>query len=164
MELLTPELGLVFWTTLIILIIFWLLSKYAWKPILKALNEREKHIDDTLQTAVRTKAEMANMKSEHETLLKQAKEERALILKEAKEMKDSIINEARDKAKAEGAKLIAEAKKEIDNQKMAAMIEVKNHVGNMVVELSEKVLQRELNNKDEHNKYVNSLLEKSKLN
>jgi len=164
MELLQPELGLMFWTTLIVLIIFWLLSKFAWKPIITALSEREKHIDEALKSADRARAEMANMKSEHESLLKQAKEERSLILKEAKDMKDSIINEAKDKAKTEGAKLIAEAKKEIDNQKMAALIEVKNEIGNMVLEVSQKILQRELNNKDEHMKYVNSLLEKSKLN
>jgi len=93
------------------------------------LNDREKHIDDALKTADKAREDMASMKSEHESLLRQAKEERSQILKEAKEIKDSIITEARDKAKEEGAKLIAEAKREIDNQKMAALIEVKNQVG-----------------------------------
>ena len=164
MELLKPELGLIVWTAVIFLIVLYLLTKFAWKPILNALNDREKHIDDALKSADRAREEMANMKSEHESLLKQAKEERSQILKEAKEIKDSIINEAKDKAKEEGAKLIAEAKREIDNQKMAALIEVKNQVGNMVIEVSEKILQRELHNKDEQMKYINSVLEKSKLN
>jgi F-type H+-transporting ATPase subunit b len=164
MELLKPELGLIFWTALIILVVYFLLSKFAWKPILNALQAREKHIDDELKTAARVREEMTSMKSHHEDLLRQAKEERSQILKEAKETKDAIVNEAKDKAREEASKLIAEARKEIDNYKMAALIQVKNDVGNMVVELSEKILQRELQNKEEHMKYVNSVLEKSKLN
>ena len=164
MELLKPELGLIFWTAIIILVVYLLLSRFAWAPILNALQAREKHIDDELKTAERVRLEMSQMKSQHEDLLRQAKEERSQILKEAKETKDAIVNEAKEKARLEAAKLIAEAKKEIDNHKMAALIEVKNEVGNMVVDLSQKVLQRELNSKEEHLKYINSLLEKSKLN
>lgn len=164
MELLKPELGLIFWTALIILVVYFLLSKFAWKPILDALKARETHIDNELKTAEKVRLEMSQMKSQHEELLRQAKEERSQILKEAKETKDAIINEAKEKAREEAAKLLAEAKKEIDNYKMAALIEVKNDVGNMVVELSQKILQRELHNKEEHLKYVNSVLEKSKLN
>ncbi len=164
MELLKPELGLIFWTALIILVVYFLLSKFAWKPILDALKARESHIDNELKTAEKVRVEMSQMKSQHEDLLRQAKEERSQILKEAKETKDAIVNEAKDKAREEASKLLAEAKKEIDNYKMAALIEVKNDVGNMVVELSQKILQRELSNKDEHLKYVNSMLDKSKLN
>src|ERR1700753_4037504 len=120
MELLKPELGLIFWTALIFIVVLFLLPKSAWKPILKALDDREKTIDDALKTAERTKEEMAKLNAEHEKLLNEARQERSQILKEAKDMKDAIINEARDKAKVEGSKLIEEAKREIENQKMAA--------------------------------------------
>ena len=164
MELLKPELGLIFWTAVIFITVFFLLKKFAWKPILQALDDREKTISDSLQTAERTKLEMAAMKSQHEALLNEARQERSLILKEAKDMKDAIIGEARDKAKVEGAKMIEEAKREIDNQKMAAIIEVKNAAGNLVLEVSEKILRRELSNKDEQLKYINTLIQQSKLN
>lgn len=164
MELLKPELGLIVWTTIILLSLIFILTKFAWKPILKGLNDREKTIAEALNTAEKTKLEMASMKSEHEKLLNEARQERSLILKEAKDMKDAIIGEARDKAKIEGAKLIEEAKREIDNQKMAAIIEVKNAAGNLVLDVSEKILRRELNNKDEQVKYINTLVEQSKLN
>ncbi len=164
MELLKPELGLIIWTTIILLSLIFILTKFAWKPILKGLNDREKTIADTLNTAEKTKLEMAAMKSQHEALLNEARQERSLILKEAKDMKDAIIGEARDKAKSEGAKMIEEAKREIENQKMAAIIDVKNAAGNLVLEVSEKILRRELNNKDEQVKYINTLIEQSKLN
>ncbi|HAP01907.1 MAG TPA: ATP synthase F0 subunit B [Bacteroidetes bacterium] len=164
MELLKPELGLIFWTAVIFLTVFFLLRKMAWKPILKALDDREKTISDSLQTAERTKQEMATMKSQHEALLNEARQERSAILKEAKDMKDAIINEARDKAKAEGARMIDEAKREIENQKMAAIIDVKNAAGELVLEVSEKILRRELSGKDDQKKYINTLIEQSKLN
>src|SRR6185295_384095 len=112
MELLKPELGLIFWTAVIFLTVFFMLKKFAWKPILKALDDREKTISDSLQTAERTKKEMAELKSQHEQLLNEARQERSMILKEAKDIKDSIIAEARDKAKIEGSKMIEEAKRE----------------------------------------------------
>jgi len=164
MELLKPEIGLIFWTAVIILLIFFLLSKFAWKPILQALGDRERRIDTALRTADKTREDMNNLKSQHEELLRQAREERSAILKEAKDAKDAIIAEAREKAKLEGNKMIMEAKREIENQKMAALVEVKNQVGNMVIEVSEKVLQRELHEKKDQMRYIDELLDKSKLN
>src|SRR6185295_938383 len=149
MDLLTPSFGLIFWTLLAFVIVFLILKKYAWKPILKSLDERQRNITGSLETAERVKAEMAQLKSENEALLAKAREERALLLKEARETKDKIINEAKDQAKLEAGKIIADAQTAIEQQKMAAITEVKNQVGNLVIEVSEKILRRELANKGE---------------
>ena len=105
MDLLSPDFGLIFWTVLIFLLTLLILSKYAWKPILNMLNERERNIADSIETAERIKAEMSQMKSEHEQVLLEAKAERSHILKEAKEAKDQIISEAKEQAKAEARKV-----------------------------------------------------------
>lgn len=162
--ILQPDLGLIFWTTLIVLIVFFLLRKMAWKPILTALDQREKTIADALQTAEKAKQEMAAMKSENEKILAEAKAERNMIIKEARDMKDQIVGEARDKAKAEAAIILDDSRREIENQKMAAIIELKNSVGNMVIEVSKEILKRELKDQSSHEAYISTLLEKSKLN
>jgi F-type H+-transporting ATPase subunit b len=157
MDLLTPEFGLFFWTLLVFLVVFFLLRKYAWKPILSSLSAREKSIADSLSTAEKVKEEMAQMKNENEALMAKAREERALMLKEAKETRDKIVNEAKDMAKAETAKIMADAQAAIQAQKMAAITDVKNQVGKLVIEVSEKVLRRELNNKEEQEKHIQQL-------
>ena len=106
MDLLTPGFGLFFWTLIAFLTVFFLLKKFAWKPILEALNEREKNIADSIASAEKVRFEMASMKSEHETLLNQAREERTLLLKEAKETKEKIIGEAKEAAKEEANKIM----------------------------------------------------------
>jgi F-type H+-transporting ATPase subunit b len=164
MDLLTPDLGLFIWNLLAFLILFFILKKTAWKPILKSLNEREKGISDSLATAEKVKAEMAQLKSENEALLAKAREERAALLKEARDTKDKIINEAKDQAKVEAGKIITDARAAIEQQKMAAITEVKNQVGNLVIEVSEKILRRELSNKSEQEKYIRDLANEVKLN
>ena len=164
MALLTPGFGLFFWTLLAFLTVFFLLKKYAWKPILEALDEREKNIADSIASAEKVKFEMAAMKSEHEILLNKALEERTLLLKEAKEKKDKIINEAKDAAKEEASKIMAESRQQIEHQKNAAIIDVKNQIGTLVIEVAEKVLRKELANKEEQNKYINTLAQEIKLN
>ncbi len=164
MDLLIPSFGLIFWTLLVFLIVLWLLKKYAWKPILSSLNTREKSISDSLATAERIKAEMAQLKSENETLLFQAREERATMLKEARDTKDKLINEAKEQAKQVAEKIIADAQLTIERNKMAALIEVKNEIGLIVVDISEKILRRELENKTEQEKYIKRLAEEVKLN
>lgn len=164
MDLLIPELGLFFWTSLAFLIFFFLLKKFAWKPILGALHERENGIAESIATAEKMKLEMSTMKSEHEMLLSQAREERANMLREAKEIKDKVINEAKDQAKEEAAKILAEARDQIDQQKNAALIDVKNKMGGLVIEVAEKVLRKELGDKDEQKKYITTLANEIKLN
>src|SRR5882757_8418175 len=155
--MLTPDLGLFLWNLLAFLILFVILRKTAWKPILKSLGEREKGIADSLATAERVKLEMAQLKNENEALLAKAREERALLLKEARETKDKIINEAKDQAKLEAGKIITDARAAIEQQKMAAITEVKNQVGTLVVDIAEKILRRELSNKAEQENYIREL-------
>lgn len=164
MNLLTPDMGLLFWTTLAFLVVFYILAKFAWPAIIKGLKEREQSIADSLATAERVKAEMAQMKSENEALLASAREERAQLLKEAREAKDKIINEAKDKAKEEANKIVLDAQAAIQAQKMAALTEVKNQVGNLVIEVAEKVLRRELANKADQQAYIRQLANEVKLN
>src|SRR6185295_8356365 len=155
MQLLTPALGLIFWTALIFLVVLFLLKKYAWKPILEALDEREHTIDDALRTAERTPQEMANLKSEHEALLMQAKQERMNIIREANQIKEQIVTDARDKAKEEASRIMNENLREIDNRKMEAITDLKNQVGDMVLQISEKILRRELSDKPKQEDYIN---------
>jgi F-type H+-transporting ATPase subunit b len=164
MQLLTPAFGLIIWTLLAFLIVFFILKKFAWKPILDSMNKREEGIADSLATAEKIKIEMSQMKSENEALLMQAREERAQMLKEAKETKDKIINEAKEQAKVETNKIIADAQSVINQQKMAAITDLKNQVGKLVIEVSEKILRRELSNKPDQEKYIQQLAENVKLN
>ena len=162
--LVSPDPGLFIWSTIAFLILFFLLSKFAWKPIVKALDERERSIEDALSKAEMAKAEMAKLISENEDLLKEARLERDNILKEAKEIKDQIINDAKDLAKTEGTKLIEKAKEEITNQKLAAMAEIKNQVSSLSLAIAEKVLRKQLEDQDKQQALVNDLLKEVKLN
>ncbi|HLK27419.1 MAG TPA: F0F1 ATP synthase subunit B [Puia sp.] len=164
MKLLLPEFGLLIWTLLAFLVVFYILGKFAWPAIIKGLKEREQGIADSLATAEKVKAEMAQLKSENEALLAQAREERAQMLKEARDTKDKIINEAKDQAKIEANKIITDAQAAIEQQKMAAITDVKNQVGNLVIEVSEKILRRELNNKSDQENYIKQLANEVKLN
>ncbi len=164
MKLLLPEFGLLIWTLLAFLIVFFILGKYAWPAIVKGLRDRESGITDALATAERVKAEMAQLKSENEALLAQAREERAIMLKEARDTKDKIINEAKEQAKAAADKILTDAQGMIEQRRMAALIDVKNEIGMIVVEISEKILRRQLDNLPEQEKYIKHLAEEVKLN
>ena len=164
MQLLTPAFGLIIWTLLAFLIVFFLLKKFAWPMIIGGLQTREKNIADSLATAERIKLEMAQMKNDNEAILTQAREERASMLKEAKETKDKMISEAQEEAKVQANKIITEAHASIQNQKMAALTEIKNQVGSLVLEVSEKVLRKELSNKAEQENYIKTLAAEVKLN
>jgi F-type H+-transporting ATPase subunit b len=164
MNLLAPGSGLILWTLLAFVIFFLLLKKFAWKPIISSLKERENGIANALDTAEKVKAEMAQLKSENEALLAKAREERAQMLKEARETKDRIISEAKEQAKQEAAKIMADAQATIQSQKMAALTDVKNQVGSLVIEVAEKVLRKELSNKAEQEKHILDLAAEVKLN
>lgn len=164
MKLLTPDFGLLFWTLLAFLVVFYILAKYAWPSIVKGLKEREQSIADSLATAEKVKAEMAQLKSENEALLAKAREERAQMLKEARDTKDKIINEAKEQAKVEANKIVIDAQAAIQAQKMAALTDVKNQVGTLVIEVAEKVLRRELANKSEQESYIKQLTGELKMN
>ncbi len=164
MDLLVPALGLLFWTLLAFLIVFFILKKFAWKPILKSLKDREHSIADSLATAERVKKEMAQLKSENEALLAKAREERAIMIKEAKDTADKMLSDAKEKAKSEYDRIVSDAQSAIQQQKMAAITDLKNQVGNLVVEVAEKVLRRELSNKSDQENYIRQLSNEVKLN
>lgn len=164
MELLTPDFGLFFWTLLAFLTVFFILRKFAWGPILKSLSERETGIAESIAAADRLKKEMAQMQSENEALMAQAREERSQILKEARTEHDRIINKAKDDTKAIADKMLADARLQIEQQKMAALTDVKNQIGNLAVEVAEKVLRKELDGSSSQSAYAQQLVSEIKLN
>jgi F-type H+-transporting ATPase subunit b len=164
MDLLTPGFGLFFWTLLAFLAVFFILKKFAWKPILSALEERETGIADSIASAERLKAEMGQLQAENEKIMMEARAERSAILKEAKETGDSIINKAKEETKAVADRMIAEAQQQIQQQKMAALTEVKNEMGNLAVAVAEKVLRQQLATAESQNSYAQMLAEEIKMN
>ena len=162
--LVLPDIGLVIWSTLAFAILFFLLGKFAWKPIMAAIGERETGISNALLQADMLKAEMASLKNESEAMMNKAREERGVMIKEAKEQTEKMIAEAKDKAKAEYERIIADAQQAILQQKNAALTDVKNQVGALVIEVSEKILRRELANKTEQEAYIQQLAEVVNLN
>jgi F-type H+-transporting ATPase subunit b len=164
MELLVPEIGLVIFQTIAFLLLMFILGKFAWKPILGAIKERELSIDEALNKAELAKQEMARLTAQNEELMKAARAERDLMLKEAKMLKDSIVNEAKNQAHTEGAKLIEKAKIEIENQKKAALYELKSQVSTLSLEIAERVLRGQLHDKTKQEDLVASLLKDVELN
>ena len=163
MELVTPEIGLVFWTTVSFLILLFLLGKFAWKPILGALNDRERFIEDSLSKAEAAKEEMARLTNENESLLKQARIERDQILNEARKVKEQMIADAKELAHKEGARMIELARVEINNQKSIAMADVKNQVATLSLEIAEKVLRKQFEDQQKQDELVSQLLKEVKL-
>lgn len=164
MELVKPAFGLVFWMIVSFSIIMFLLKKFAWPVILGMLDEREKSIADALNAAQRAKEEMANLKSDNEKLLQEARNTRDQILKEAREAKESIISDARNKATEESDRLRRLAREEIQNEKMAAITELKNQVASLSIEIAEKVIRQQLAHEEKQKQLVNDLLRDVKLN
>ncbi|MEI8279295.1 MAG: F0F1 ATP synthase subunit B [Bacteroidota bacterium] len=164
MDLLTPELGLFFWTLVAFLLVLFILRKFAWKPILSMLGEREKGIAESIATAERVKGEMAQLKSENEKLMVQAREERAQMLKEAKQQSEQIVTKAKEDTRMIADKMIADAHQQITQQKMAALTEVKNEIGNLAVEVAEKILRKQLAGGEDQNNYIKKLAEEIKMN
>ena len=164
MELLLPKLGLFFWNLIAFLVVFLILKRFAWKPILNSLREREQGIADSLASAEKVKSEMALLKSENEALMAKAIEERSQLLKDARETRDRIVSEAKEQAKTEANKIILDAQAAIQQHKMAAITDLKNQVGHLVIEVSEKVLRRELSNRGDQENYISQLAKDVKLN
>lgn len=162
--LVLPDIGLVFWNTVAFILLFLVLRAKAWKPMLKAIHDREQGIEDALSKADKMKADIAAMQSENEALLTKAREERAQMIKEAKETADKMVADAKEKAKNEYDRIVADAQLAINQQKNAALTDVKNQVGSLVVEVAEKVLRKELANKADQENYIKQLAEGVKLN
>lgn len=159
--LITPAIGLVFWQTVTFLIVLVLLSKFAWKPIMAALSDREKSIEDALGAAENAKKEMAKLTASNAELLKEARIERDKLLKDAKSAADKIVNDAKTIASVESEKIIANAQEAIEAQKKSALADVKNEVASLSLEIAEKLLRSSLSSnqsqKDLVKKYVGEL-------
>lgn len=164
MELVKPDFGLVFWMTISFLIVVFLMRKFAWGPILSSLKDRENSIAEALNAAKKAREEMAGMKAENEKILLEARNERDRILKEAREAKDMIVNEARTKAQTEGDRMINLARQTINNEKMAAITELKNQVATLSIEIAEKVMRQQLSNDEKQKALVQELLKDVKMN
>ena len=164
MELIKPEFGLFFWQTIVFLILIFLMAKYAWKPILGAVQKREQSINDALASAEDAKKEMQNLQADNEKLLQEARLERENILKEARDIKNKIIAEASDEAQQKADAIVAKAQESIENQKNAAMADVKNQVANLSVMIAEKMIRKELSNETEQLELVEGVLKEVSLN
>jgi len=155
--------GLFVVQTILLIILIFVMVKFAWKPILTSLNERESGIEDALKAAENARKEMQNLQADNEKLLKEARSEREAMLKEAREIKDKMISDSKEQAKIEGDKMIKQAQSAIESEKKAAVAEIKNQVAELSVEIAEKVLKEELSNKKEQLKLVENLLSDVKL-
>ena len=162
--LVTPEIGMLVWTTIVFLLLMVLLTKYAWKPILGAVKEREQSIEDALNSAEDAKREMAELKSNNEDLLNEARAERDEMLKEARGIKDTIIAEAKTAASAKGKKIVAAARESIQHEKLAAITELKNQVAMLSIEIAEKILKSELSSADKQKAIIDNVVKDISLN
>lgn len=158
------SLGLFVWQTVLFLALLFLLRKFAWKPILDSVNNREEGIKDALDAAEKAKLEMENLQADNEKLLKEARAERENMLKEARDIKNKMIEDAKGEAQAQANKLIEQAQAAIESEKKAAMAELKGQVAGLSIEIAEKVVRDELSNKDKQLKLVESMLGEAKLN
>ena len=163
MQLTSPE-SLIFWTTLIFIIFFFLLAKFAWKPILGAVKSREESINKALASADAARREMQNLTASNERILQEARMERDAMLKEAREMREKMIAESKADAQAEGTRMIEQAKAAIQSEKNAAMAEIKSQVSSLSLDIAEKLLKNELSNKDSQKALVEKMLGDVTLN
>ena len=164
MDLVTPEFGLIFWTSITFLVLLFILKKFAWKPILGAVSEREKGIKDALASAVEARKEMENLQADNERILKEARAERETMLKDARELKNKMIYDAKQDAELEANKLITQAQAAIEAEKKAAIADLKSQVAQISISIAEKVVREELSNTEKQEKLVESMLDNATLN
>lgn len=159
MDLLIPDSGLLFWMTIVFIIVFLILWKWGFPVIVKMVNDRKEYIDGSLKKARDANEKLANIQKEGELLLQQAREQQAKILKDASATRDAIVEKAQDKARDEGARIIADAKTEIQNEKQAAIRDIRNQVAELSVQIAEKILREKLSGDKEQNELIDRLLD-----
>jgi len=164
MELITPGLGLVFWMTLVFVILVFILKVFAWKPILQMLKERETSIHEALNSANQAREEMKQLQFSNEQLLLEAKNERDAMLNDARKVREKLIEEARIKASEEASRIVESARASINNEKMAAMTELKNQIAESSLTIAKFILKRELSDPKKQEEYVQELLKEIKFN
>lgn len=162
--MLSVSIGTVAWSTISFLIVAFLLAKFAWKPILASIKEREDSIDDALQSANKAREEMANLTKSNEKLLNQARVERDAMLKDARDTKEDIIAEAKGRADVEYARILTSAKDAIRQEKSAAIAEIKEQVATLSIEIAERVIREELKSDDKQKQLIDKYLQEAKLN
>jgi F-type H+-transporting ATPase subunit b len=164
MDLVTPDVGLLFWTFISFAILFFLLRKFAWKPIVGTVNDREKSIKEALASAEAAKLEMQNLTADNERILKEARAEREMMMKEAREIKTKMIADAKEEAKESADIMITQAQAAIESEKKAAVAELKSQVASLSIEIAEKVMRSELSDTSKQLKLVEDMLGKATLN
>lgn len=164
MGIITPEIGTIFWMVLGFSIVFFILKKFGWAVILKTLKEREDSIDEALKSADKAREEMAVLRADHESLLKEARSEREAIIAEARQIRDDLIVKAKDDASTEAGKVLENARKEIENEKRSAISDIRAQVADLSVEIAEKILRKELSEEDKQQDLIKEMLDDMKLN
>lgn len=164
MELLNPGIGLIFWMTLAFSIVLFILKKFAWPSIIQSLKDREQHIEDALQAADRAHEEMKKLQIDNEALLKRAKEERDVIMADARKLRDKMLDETRLRANDEADRIVENAKVRIDNERKAAMTDIKNEIAKISIEIAEKILREKMQSSKEQKEYIEKLIDSSPLN
>ena len=159
MSLLLPDSGLLFWMTLVFLVVFFVLWKWGFPSIIKMVNERKEYIDESLAKAEEANLRLANIQKQGEELLMEAREKQAQILREASETRETIVGQAQEKARDESARILSEAKAEIESQKQAAIRDIRSQVAELSVQIAEKILHKELSTSAEQTQLINSLLD-----
>jgi len=164
MELVSPDIGTIFWMLLMFIIVLVILKKFAWKPILNALEKREKSIEEALLSADRARERMEKLQADNEVIMAEARKERDNMLKETRQMSEKLLNEAKGKAGEEARKIIEAAREQIKNEKHAAISEIRNQVAELSVDIAEKILREKLKSDKEQQDLLNKLLDEIKLN
>lgn len=164
MQLVTPGIGLIFWMLVSFSLVMYILAKFAWKPIMKGIHQRENTIEKALEAANEAKKEMLQLKAGNEQLLRDAKEERDALMRDARKMKEAILEEARAKANEESARILENARENIQFEKMAAINELKNQIATISIDIAEKIIGKELENKNQQQELTEKLLKDVKIN
>lgn len=158
------SIGTVVWSSIAFLVVAFILAKFAWKPILASLKEREDSIEHSLKSAEKARNEMAALKADNEELLKQARLERDAMLKDARDTRERLMSEAKEKAQEEYARIVESAKETIRNEKMAALVDIKNQVASLSLEIGVKLIKDKLDTDEEQKKLIDKYIEEAKLN
>lgn len=164
MGLVLPEYGLLFWMLLTFLIVLYILKKFAWKPILNSLKEREDSIGDALKSAEKAREEMEKLQADNEKILAEARQERDSLLKDARDVKQKMIEEAKEKASQEADKMIDSARQAIENEKSAAIEDMKKSIASMSIQIAEKILKKQLEDPKQQQAIIDQYIKDIKLN
>lgn len=164
MGLISPDYGTIFWMVLSFGVVFFILAKFAWKPIMKGLKDREQSIAGALNAAEEARREMASLKADHEKIMQEARAERDALIGEARKMRDDLISAAREDAAREGANMLQNARKQIENEKLSAIDQIKEQITHLSVEVAERILRHEMKDAQANQQMIHDMLKEMKLN